>query len=116
MMADTASPTEKQAPAIEAMARAIHDADPKTATEGRWDDVWVHESWRERAREAARDALAALAASGFVIVPREPTAEMIEAHIEECAGDAGEAGPDRIRSCWRAMVDASPWINHAAGR
>lgn len=45
---------------------------------------------------------AALAALAEI---REPTKAMIEAHITECAGDAGEAGPDRVRSAWIAMIE-----------
>jgi hypothetical protein len=108
----TASPAEKQDPAIETMARAIHDADPKTAAEGRWDDVWVHEGWRERAREAARAARAVLADSGFVIVPREPTAEMIAAACKSMS-PGRRPTPDRVSVRekhsirWRAMVEAA---------
>ncbi len=42
----------------------------------------------------------------YVCVPRRCTQEMIEAHMGVCAGDADEAGPERIKECWQAMVDA----------
>lgn len=50
-------------------------------------------------------ALAALADAGFVIVPREPTVEMLVAAQEDwmCVRAAEERG-DFI---WRAMIDAS---------
>jgi hypothetical protein len=85
----TASPTEKQDLA-------------------EWLTLWIADcDFEETSSDyAAAKLVRALSEAGYVIVPREPTAEMIEAHIEECAGDAGEAGPDRIRSCWHAMVEA----------
>ena len=44
----------------------------------------------------------------WVLVPREPTEEMIEAHQGVCAGDADEAGPARIREAYQAMLAAVP--------
>lgn len=61
------------------------------------DDVGIEILLRECAVRLRQQA-------GWVMVPREPTAAMIEAHIGECAGDADEAGPDRIRDCWHAML------------
>lgn len=40
-----------------------------------------------------------------IFAMREPTNAMIEAHIETCAGDAAEAGPERTGQAWRAMID-----------
>ena len=42
-----------------------------------------------------------------VVMPKEPTEAMIEAHQGECAGDADEAGPERIKQCWSAMLAAA---------
>lgn len=49
--------------------------------------------------ERARNAIRAM---------REPTEDMIEAHSAECAGDADEAGPERIKQAYAAMIDAAP--------
>ena len=61
-------------------------------------------------REAGRIAdavLRALDEAGCVVVPKEASEAMVEAHMAECAGDADEAGPDRIRKAWRAMISDS---------
>lgn len=54
-------------------------------------------------------ALNALARGEAVVVPKMPTGDMIEAHQFDCAGDADEAGPARIRSAYAAMLAASPY-------
>ena len=54
-------------------------------------------------------ALNALARGEASVVPKVPTGDMIEAHQSECAGDADEAGPARIRSAYAAMLAASPY-------
>lgn len=61
------------------------------------------DEWRALGSAQLRPA----APEEHVLVPREPTTAMIEAHIGECAGDADEAGPDRIRDCWHAMLAAA---------
>lgn len=50
--------------------------------------------------------LRALDEAGCVVVPRDASEAMVEAHMGECAGDADEAGPDRVRKAWRAMISA----------
>lgn len=55
------------------------------------------------------EALNALWRGEAVVVPKEPTVDMIEAHQDECAGDADEASPRRIREAYRAMLAASPY-------
>lgn len=52
-------------------------------------------------------AIAALYEAGYTFVQREPSEAMVDAHIEECAGDADEAGPERVRDCWHQMVKAA---------
>lgn len=43
----------------------------------------------------------------YVSVPLHATSAMVEAHQAECAGDADEAGPNRIRQCWSVMIVAA---------
>lgn len=62
---------------------------------------------REAYRRTARAAIASDREAGLVTVPREPTEAMVEAHIEECAGDADEADEARVRGCWVAMIEAA---------
>jgi len=62
-----------------------------------------------RALPLSPDALNALWRGEAVVVPKVPTGNMIEAHQSECAGDADEAGPARIRSAYAAMLAASPY-------
>lgn len=52
---------------------------------------------------------AALAASGFVIVPREPTPAMIDRGVTEaaCSEPMLSIGPDIAAAIWRAMMDAA---------
>lgn len=54
-------------------------------------------------------ALNALWRGDAVVVPKAPTGDMVEIHQFECAGDADEAGPARIRAAWAAMLAASPY-------
>lgn len=56
---------------------------------------------------AADAVLRALDEAGCVVVRKEASDAMVEAHMGECAGDADEAGPDRIRGAWSAMISAS---------
>lgn len=62
--------------------------------------------------EIADDVIAELAAYGFVIVPREPTGEMIEAgqranNLDGTPGHFEFLAADEIAGAWRAMIDAA---------
>ena len=63
---------------------------------------------------AARAAIAAhesaLKESGFVIVPREPTADMGQAGYAawDKFGEAAIMGPTELLAIWQAMVGAAP--------
>jgi hypothetical protein len=59
-----------------------------------------------RSLARADAALAALRDAGFAIVPKEPSEAMVEAHIESCAGQCDEAGPESVRAAWEAMLSA----------
>ena len=52
----------------------------------------------------ARSVLAALSAAGLVIVPREPTQQMIDAWLR---ADAAYVEGPHGRIIWRAMIDAA---------
>jgi hypothetical protein len=60
--------------------------------------------------EIVAQAIAALEAAGYAVVPVEPTAEMIATGVIECESydsrydDVGEA----VRRIWRAMLEARP--------
>ncbi|MCQ8277969.1 hypothetical protein NFI95_05855 [Acetobacteraceae bacterium KSS8] len=55
--------------------------------------------------EAEREVMTLL--RGQRVVPLKATREMIEAHQACCAGDADEAGPERIAECWHEMLEAA---------
>ena len=63
---------------------------------------------------AADAALAALHDAGLAIVPKEPSEAMVEAHIESCAGQCDEAGPESVRSAWEAMLSAGDLLGETA--
>ena len=51
---------------------------------------------------------AALAAAGYVVVPREPTAAMLDAARDwSCAKYGKPVGNDGACGCWHAMVSAA---------
>ena len=60
--------------------------------------------WHEPVLEVVRDAYRRRAIA-VIAAMREPTEAMIEAHQEECAGTADEAGPLQIVKAWQAMID-----------
>lgn len=45
---------------------------------------------------------------GMVLVPREPTLEMIQAWIGYYGGDLGEGFSHQARAVWEAMLAAAP--------
>jgi hypothetical protein len=47
-------------------------------------------------------------AEGMVLVPREPTLEMIQAWIGYYGGDLGEGFSHQARAVWEAMLAAAP--------
>lgn len=72
----------------------------------------ISEPMRRAYIAGAAETLAALKEAGYVIVPREPTAEMIEVPFHRGMIRSlapGEDHRDAIRSDWRAMVDAYEW-------
>jgi hypothetical protein len=87
---------------IEAMAKAIHDAD--------WgDNAWLAASLMERYESELRATatLAAIEAMGAVVVPVEATEGMERAGglaLHKCSGAFGSAG-----ACYAAMLSASPY-------
>jgi hypothetical protein len=94
-MSDTASPTEKQAPA-EIIAGRIES----------WLRVGLGRHY------VAEAVITYLGMAGYVIVPREPTAEMIEAACKSMS-PGRRPTPDRVSVRekhsirWRAMVEAA---------
>mgnify|MGYP000620788965 CR=1 FL=1 len=78
---------------VERVARAIWDTWSDAPFDPACDDWDTRESLKK-----ARAAIEAM---------REPTTRMVQAHAQECAGDADEAGPKRIAAAWRAMIDAA---------
>lgn len=87
---------------IERVARAIHRADYLVSS-----DPWMEtpgSCQAEFAAQAAIDAYKAhLKESGYVIVPREPTEEMLSAgfHVE-LEEDTPDSGP-----AYKAMIDVA---------
>jgi hypothetical protein len=97
MMADTASPTEKQAPAeiiAGVLAKVCFDPPRGSAS----DHARMHMG-------DARRILSELAEAGYVIVPREPTVEMMRTAVAISFMD-GDAGTRYYRQ-WRAMIEAA---------
>lgn len=100
---------------VEHVARALEAdfADPA------WDDLaeTAREAWRESARAAIAAHIAALAAAGYVIVPREPTEAMIEASNREIDfrdnADWDGRKSHLSSGAWRAMIDAAPKLEVA---
>lgn len=87
---------------VERVARALFTKRmPPFSSDADTDMAWNDKSFAATARRigAHEDARAAIAAM------REPTEAMIEAHISECAGDADEAGPKRVKTAYQAMID-----------
>lgn len=92
-------------PIRETIARAISPY--YWAAAGTARDTRAKKVHRDRSLFAADRVLRALDEAGCVVVPKEASEAMVEAHMGECAGDADEAGPDRIRGAYRAMISAS---------
>jgi hypothetical protein len=59
------------------------------------------------ARNEADEILEALRSRGYVVVPREPTEEMLGAATEGMSGGAKRATKAYQRTVWRAMIDAA---------
>jgi hypothetical protein len=119
---------EQQAAIIEAVARAIYDAD--NAIDGDRVGDMLYEDFRiggdregaidQVMRVCASAAAAAIAAHeraladvGYVIVPREPSESMIEAardtqhSIESVTEDMAPSTGVQVANFWRAMIDAA---------
>ena len=69
------------------------------------DKHYVFDEFGEWAAEDVRDdIIAALSAAGLVIVPREPTQQMIDAWLR---ADAAYVEGPHGRIIWRAMIEAA---------
>jgi hypothetical protein len=76
------------------------------------DDPWetAGERDREDYRGHARSVLSCLEENGMVVVPREPTEEMVDAGKNELAGFDWVDGekPIPAKAIWRDMLAAAP--------
>lgn len=89
--------------AREVLAR--HECRRATIAVGSWSDIdgFVDRHWQAYLPHADKE-LAALTVAGLVVVPREPTQEMIDAHdIAHAVATNVFAHPAEV---WRAMIDA----------
>lgn len=86
---------------VEIMAKELlrqhHGCDVLTTWDYLTDEAKSH--WRKR----ADNTLTALDAAGYVVVPKEPTEEMIDAGV---TAETGRTMGDRITNCYRAMISA----------
>jgi hypothetical protein len=93
---------------IEAMARGMHDARPPRNVEGKLLDFYDPANCTSmNCRHDATAALAAIEASGSVVVPVEATERMERAGglaLHRCSGAFGSAG-----ACYAAMIAAGPY-------
>ena len=92
---------------IEAVAKALFDTIHREHRGDAWpttrDDV--RDGWRKQ----ARSALSAIEASGYAVVPKEPTEKMISSarnHIY----DLGLTSSDRVTRIYAAMLAARPKV------
>lgn len=103
--------------AIAAHTAALSAAQPKDVIETMADTIWCWMLERQQHRERddfcdmAKRTLAALSADGYVIVPREPTPEMLDAGYCDAPEEIGalikhweSLSPEDI---WPAMIDAA---------
>lgn len=94
---------------VEKVARALFNANPNRNKALRWEHAACpRKRYLAQARAAISAHESALKENGLVIVPREPTEEMLAVHWEFFAINMPWNSKDNRLSHWRAMVDAAP--------
>lgn len=107
--------TQDSREVVEIVARAAH-AGQKNAP---WPDLWWHEDPAKcrLSRHVASAILTAIEASGWKIVPVEPTEEMVERGVAEVAGLFGsdDNPASTSHNAYAAMLSASPKVTRGTG-